>query len=521
MANMAKTEKLKMTKEERMALASPNNFLTYAKLSLKLRAKNGQILPLTLNKAQLYLHKKLEEQRKKTGKVRALVLKGRQQGCSTYIGARFYHRTTNTLGQRCFIMAHEAEATLNLFDMVSRYHEYCPPEVKAKASTDNAKELTFNDMDSGYKVATAGSKQSGRSQTIQLMHGSETGFWENAKEIFAGALQAVPDCAGSEVILESTANGMGNEFYTKCMEAMRGESDYQLVFLAWFWQDEYKKETPEGFLLTTEEQEYKDTYKLTDEQIYWRRLKTKDLGDWKFKQEYPANPIEAFQVDTDEVFISAQTILKARKTVIDSTNSVAPLLLGVDPAWKGKDRTAIAYRRGRKIEKVDVLNTNDTMEVVGNIVKIIKEHSPAKVFLDVIGIGAGVYDRLCELGYESLVIAVNAGATADDKDKYFNLRAEMWGRFKDWLDDELPVDIPDEDVLQADIMKPLYSYDSNTRIKLEKKEDMRKRGISSPDLADAICLTFAYLLGMEVIDSGNMATYKPKVKNKRPKFIKR
>jgi hypothetical protein len=159
------------------------------------------------------LHKRLEKQRRETGKVRALILKGRQEGCSTYVTGRFYWRSTHRRGVRLFILTHEDQATQNLFGMVDRYHEHCPALVKPQTGAANAKELYFSKLDSGYKVGTAGTKDIGRSSTVQLFHGSEVAFWPHAESHIAGVLQAVPDLPGSEIVLESTANGIGNPFH--------------------------------------------------------------------------------------------------------------------------------------------------------------------------------------------------------------------------------------------------------------------------------------------------------------------
>ena len=126
-----------------------DDFSHYALKCLKIRTKAGDITPLALNRAQRYLHQKLEEQLATTGRIRVLTLKGRQQGCSTYVGARFYHKATHSRGQRVFILTHEQEATDNLFDMANRFHEHCPGLVKPHTGASNAKELDFDQLDSG------------------------------------------------------------------------------------------------------------------------------------------------------------------------------------------------------------------------------------------------------------------------------------------------------------------------------------------------------------------------------------
>jgi hypothetical protein len=140
----------------------------------KIKDKQGKLRTFIWNKAQRYVHARLEEQLAKTGKVRALVLKGRQQGVSTYVSERFYHKTSMR-GLSAFIVAHEDKATSNLFEMAKRYQENNPLAPSTKYS--NKQELLFRVSDSGYKLATAGTADVGRSNTAQLIHGSEFGFW--------------------------------------------------------------------------------------------------------------------------------------------------------------------------------------------------------------------------------------------------------------------------------------------------------------------------------------------------------
>ena len=178
-----------------------SDFPYYAKSCLFIRTKSEGTKPFELNKAQLYIHEEIEKQRAETGKVRAIILKGRQQGCSTYVGGRLMWRTTHSKGVRSFILTHEDDATQNLFDMSKRYYEHLPPPVKPSTSASNAKELHFSALDSGYKVGTAGNKSVGRSQTNQLFHGSEVAFWPNACLLYTspsprdGLLSRMPSSA--------------------------------------------------------------------------------------------------------------------------------------------------------------------------------------------------------------------------------------------------------------------------------------------------------------------------------------
>jgi hypothetical protein len=471
-----------------------DDFPHYAAKCLRIRTKAGAVEPLVLNKPQQYLHQRLEEQLFRIGKVRAVILKGRQQGCSTYVGARYFWQTTHRRGCRTFILTHEAEATTNLFDMVARYQEHLPDIVKPSTSAANAKEMTFDRLDSGYKVGTAGTKGVGRSQTVQRFHGSEVAFWPFAETHAAGVLQAVPDMPGTEIIMESTANGIGGYFHEQWQKAEAGQSEYQAIFIPWFWSPEYRKPVPERFGLSEDEQKYAEAHGLDLEQMAWRRAKIAELKDeWLFMQEYPATAAEAFQNSGHDSFIPGSLVTAARKRTVEASG---PLVIGVDPAWLGDDRTSICWRKGRTVLKVASKSGLDTMATAGWCKQIIDAEKPARMFIDVGGVGAGVVDRLREMGFGDTIRAVNFGSSPLEPEPSegggpLNRRAEMWMKGKEWLQDPAGVDLPDLDSLHADITGPGYRYDSNTRVVLEKKEDMRKRGVRSPDEGDAWALTFA------------------------------
>ncbi len=471
-----------------------DDFEHYAPRCLKIRTKEGKIEPFSLNKAQAYIHERISEQIKLTGKVRAIILKGRQQGASTYIEGRFYWKVSHRKGVKAFILTHEADATTNLFEMAERYHEYCNPLVKPVTGASNAKELSFPLLDSGYKVGTAGNKGAGRSSTIQLFHGSEVAFWPHASEHAKGVLQGVPDADDTEIVLESTANGIGNYFHQQWQKAEAGESEFIAIFVPWFWQDEYRKPVPDDFCPDVEETELAEVYGLDNAQLMFRRIKIAELsadgvdGASAFKQEYPMTPTEAFQSSGGDTLIKPEPVMRARK---HKCLGSGPLIIGVDPARFGDDKTAILRRRNRAAYDLKTYAKRSTMEIAGIVNTIIKEERPAQVAIDVGGLGAGIVDRLFELGHEGVVVPINFGSSALDPERYINRRAEMWWEMGIWLNGDMPVMIPDTDELHSDLCAPFYSYDSNSRRKLESKEQMRKRGVRSPDSGDALALTFA------------------------------
>lgn len=488
-------------REKEIRRALRDDLALYARKCMQIRFKAGTSGPLIFNRAQTYIHQKLEAQRATAGKVRALILKGRQQGCSTYVGARYYHRATHGKGLRVFILTHEDQATQNLFGMVERYHDHCPALVRPSTGAANAKELFFDKLDSGYKVGTAGTKGVGRSSTIQLFHGSEVALWPHAETHAAGILQTIPDAPGTECILESTAFGIGNFFHKTWREAETGRNDFIAIFVPWYWQEEYRREPAAGFQMDDEEREYAELYGLDVAQIAWRRNKIVELKDpLLFKQEYPATAAEAFQMSGHDSYIPPALVARARKAQCQASG---PLVIGFDPAWMGGDRTSMAWRAGRRVIKVEYNIKFDTMQSAGWLKQVIDHDKPLKVFIDVGGVGAGVYDRMQEWGvpYNQIVVPVNFGSSPfeppplDQHGKTsggpLNRRAEMWMKSKEWLEDPAGAAIPDSDALQADACGPSYKYDSHTRLQLESKEHMRARGVVSPDFWDAVALTFA------------------------------
>lgn len=483
-----------------------DDFTHYAPRCLKIRTKSGDVIPFELNRSQRFLHEKLEAQLSEIGKVRALVLKGRQCGISTYVAGRYYWRISHTRGQRAFILTHLDDASTNLFGFAKRFHDHCPALVKPVTGASNAKELSFVRLDSGYKVATAGNQDVGRSETIQFFHGSEVAFWPNAESHSAGIKQAIADVDGTEDIRESTANGIGNAFHKAWKQAERGESEYQPIFIPWFWHEEYIRQPPRDWAPPEAWEEYQQAYGLDINQIYWAWHKnreliataggTSDAPCWQFKQEYPGNADEAFQTSGDSSFISPELVLRARKA---NESVYGPVILGVDPAYGGGDKTAIIDRQGRKVGAgiCELWDESDTMVIAAKLQRIIQELKPMKVCIDVGGGGKGIIDRLRELFYgKDIIEAVNFGAKAYQDKRYVNRRSEMWDSIRLWLEDKAGVDLPDRDDLHGDLCAPIRGsgatrLDSHNRLVLEPKDKIKERLGASPDLGDALALTFA------------------------------
>jgi len=163
-----------------------------------------------------------------------------------------------------------------------------------------------------------------------------------------------------------------------------------------------------------------------------------------------------------------------------------PVVIGVDVSRFGDDESVICVRKGLKVLEVARFQKMDTMSFAGKVADKVQEYKPTGTFIDVVGIGAGVVDRLRQLQVDG-IFEVNAGLPASKDKEYYNKRAEMWDDMRKWL--KLG-DIPKGDELKEQLIGPEYGFDAKNRLQLERKEDMKKRGLKSPDIGDALAHTF-------------------------------
>lgn len=187
-------------------------------------------------------------------------------------------------------------------------------------------------------------------------------------------------------------------------------------------------------------------------------------------------------------FIGPLVVRNAQEREIENDYG-APLVMGVDVARFGDDRSVIAFRQGRDARSIPWQHFKglDTMQLASRVADCADKYKPQAIFIDGGGVGGGVVDRLKSLGYR--IIEVQAGASADDKNKYLNKRVEMWDRMREWLTYGA---IPSDKELAQDLTGPEYDYNvTNGQIKLERKDEMKRRGFHSPDFAEALAQTFA------------------------------
>ena len=322
--------KVEITDEQ---IEAATNFLAYAPKNLKIQTEDRQLIQFAFNEVQGLLHSIIEDIKAHGRLIRLIILKARREGVTTYFTGRFYHSETHNFNRYGYIITHEPDATDFVFDMVKRYYNNCVwrPETKY----NNKKILQFNNdggtgLDSAIRVATAGKEDIGSAQLVHDLLLSEMAKYpaHTVSELLTSILQCVPDDPDTTVVMESTAKGMGGEFYMrfwsaryryevyldangkpafKCTinESADPNNVYSSIFIPWFVFSKYEREVPADFKRTLQEEELVKLYGLTDEKLQWRRwaIQNKCGGSTDiFAQEYPSNPNEAFLTSGRPVF---------------------------------------------------------------------------------------------------------------------------------------------------------------------------------------------------------------------------
>lgn len=227
----------------------------------------------------------------------------------------------------------------------------------------------------------------------------------------------------------------------------------------------------------------------TDKAIYENIIKQYGEDSYEARVEVYGQ----FPAAGDNQFISLGVVEDAIKRP-RFNDPTAPTVIGVDVARFGSDKTVIWVRNGRDRLAVKKYSGLDTMQVVGAVIEAIEEFKPDLTIIDEGGLGAGVLDRLTEQRYK--VRGVNFGSRSDES-AFANKRSEMWGLMKDWLKGA-SIGSDDKNAIQEDrsftddLVGPQYKVNSNGAIMLESKDSMKRRGVASPDEADALAITFAY-----------------------------
>jgi len=292
---------------ERLTLSSPYYYHDpiWCERHLCIYDKQGRRRPLRYNGAQWKLSGVLQEEIRKKRPVRLIALKARQQGVSTWWESVGYSRTVREPGLRGLVLSHDPEGTGNLYMMYRNYYENDPEQLPTLSLNMTGIRFAHGGQ---VLIQTAAKRFAGSGQTYQFVHFSEQAKWPFPQETSLSVLQSVANIPNTMVLNESTAYGAGNHFHTEWEAAIKGESEWRPVFLAWWEHREYRLPLDrvemgdigrhEAYnVYDGQETDLIERFGLLMEQLAWRRwcIRANCGGNvLLFMQEYPSSPEEAF-----------------------------------------------------------------------------------------------------------------------------------------------------------------------------------------------------------------------------------
>lgn len=326
---------IKLTREQLKKIAAiKRDFYKFAKMNLYIKDKFANIVPFVPNEPQRalidYVLLCISEKRP----VKVIILKARQMGFSTAVEALCYWWTSTNFNINSVIIGNDEKSSLNLYRMFRRYFDNTNILFKPSVRYNTKSDLTFEKFDengkqiglgSAIKIETAKNKSAGRSDTVNFLHASELGAWENGEDLVASLMQTVPDAEvmdkPSMVFLESTAEGRGNYFHKEYVAAVNKKNNYQPLFAPWWILDTYERDATfedlgqlndyESFLVELMKRGHETLghkFAIKEESIprkiaYYRR-KAKDFAATpeRLPQEYPSTWEEAFIASGKNVF---------------------------------------------------------------------------------------------------------------------------------------------------------------------------------------------------------------------------
>jgi hypothetical protein len=284
----------------------------YIERLLMIRDKRGSVIQFNLNPVQRRIMEVRKQIRASGKRIRLLILKSRRQGVTTLEQALSFKGVASENNYQALTLAHNDKATEKIFRIANMFYEFLREDYKPRRLTaSNKRDLNFPDLHSLFSIGTAGGRGTGRSETLNKFHWSEVawspGTKEDQRELLAGLTEAASHGEGT---LETTANGVGDLFHEKFVEAMRGGNEWTALFFPWWADPTYREPAkPEECAyimanLTEEEARLVSRHGLDALQIKWRRAQMRELGRL-FQQEYPEDWETCFIVSGQSFFEKA------------------------------------------------------------------------------------------------------------------------------------------------------------------------------------------------------------------------
>ena len=505
---------------------SKNDFEDFARRQLRIITKDAAqgYVPFEFNEAQKKIHVAIEKQIKEKGRVRALVLKARQQGISTYTAGRVFWKTFYTPHTRSVVIAHDSATSDALFTMSKNFIDRMSEDFKPELIRSNAKEVKFSHNDSGFRLYTAGSPEAGRGTTPTILHCSECAFWQSDEKILAGLFQGVSSADGTEIILESTANGATGAFYRMWKAAERGENDYVPIFLPWFMTKEYTMTPPDNFQRNLEEEELSEEYDLDNGQLWWRRMKIGEGGESKFRQEYPSTAEEAFVVSGKNVFnveklnkletkapkslrefdITMSSWEEKREgnlSIWESPGFDEKFIIGADVALGvGQDYSAaVVLNKGRQVVAVYRDNRVDPAMFGRDLFYLGRYYNNALLAVESNSMGISTLQKLKEMKYVNLYYQTQIANLTDEDGVRLGFRTTSASKpaiisnLKNWIDND------EVAIWSSDIVSELRDYVSDDKGKTNASRGSTDDTVMSLAIAAEVYRTHIHRLSTDRI----------------------
>lgn len=342
----------------------------------------------------------------------------------------------------------------SLFWKVRAFIRLLPVEFRPRGFDEkkHAPFMSIVNPENGAAIVGEAGDNIGRGNRTSIYFKDESAFYERPESIDA-ALSQTSNCKGDV----STPNGAGNPFYKK-------RKGGKVEVFTFRWTDDPRK-GPE-----------------------WYAKQQRDLDPVVLAQEVDID----YEASVTDAFISGSLVDAAQAKGPADVEALGPMKWGLDVARFGDDKSALTKRRGRLVMPQQTWQGIDTMALANEVWAQAKREKPDQIAVDVIGLGAGVCDRLAELAdgadWGCQVVGVNTANRVEDGTNY-NLRAQVWDNGREWLKDA-PVSLPNCPTLKSELCALKYLYRNGLRL-IEAKDDAKKRGIKSPDHADSLMLTFA------------------------------
>lgn len=363
----------------------------------------------------------------------------------------FIPGTVVGMGSRKELYVDGGSNPASLFWKVRQMIELLPMEFQPDG-WDSAKHAPFmriqNPENESMIVGEAGDNV-GRGNRTSLYIVDEAAFFERAEAVEA-ALSQTTNCR----LWISTPNGAGNPFYRRAHDGRTKKFIFD-------WRDDPRK----------------------DEK--WYEKQRQNLDPVVLAQEVD----RSYTASVANAYISGDVVQAAARKGPADIMANGPVIMGIDVARFGNDKTCFTFRQGRVLLRQVVFGGMDVVDVAGRAKDEIRSQlgDVAQVAVDTIGIGSGVADIL-RRDFGDMVVDVNSALRMSDG-QHYNLRARMWRDMREWI--KAGASIPNDSDLVTDLTALQYGYKGGELL-LESKQDAKKRGIKSPDRADSLALTFAY-----------------------------